>query len=236
MHLAGILDTSTVDFPGKICSVIFFSGCPFRCPYCQNYRILDIRSGYKVNVDFIIDQIKDNFLIDGICLSGGEPLMQNLDELKELIRKIKDLGLDVKLDTNGYYPDKLSEIISLLDYVAIDFKATPEFYPKVTGKKDSYNKLISSIKIVIDSGINYEIRTTVVPTIVDKNGILRIVNILSDLGVKRYVLQQFRNNDVLDEKFKKINPYPKEYLIDVGRQAKKVIPEVVVRCDSEIEL
>ncbi len=234
MLLGGILDLSTIDFPGKLCSVVFFAGCPFRCPYCQNHELL--KGGRRVGVDEIVAEIRRNFLIDGVCFTGGEPLMQNLDELKELIARLKDLGLAVKIDTNGYYPDKLSKLLSLIDYVAMDFKTIPNRYPELTGKKDSTEKVLESLKILAESGIEFEIRTTVVPTIVDEAEIFEIAKILADFGVKRYVLQQFRNENVLDEKFKHVEPYPKDYLIKLGKVAKKFVPKVIVRCEGEEEV
>ena len=230
MNIGGILDVSTVDFPGKICSVVFFSGCPFRCPYCHNYEIV-LNKGIDVDVKYVISKISNNFLIDGVCLTGGEPLMQDLNELKELILKIKDVGLSVKLDTNGYFPNKLSKLISLVDYVAMDFKTVPENYYSVTGRSDSANKVLESLKVLSDSSTEYEIRTTVVPTIIDKSGIIKIAEILSEYNVKRYVLQQFRNEKTLDKKFRNINPYPKEYLFEIAREVKKFIPEVEVRSE-----
>ena len=234
MLWGGILDLSTVDFPGKLCSVIFFAGCPFRCPYCQNYRLLE--GGMRVSVDEIVAEVKKNFLIDGVCFTGGEPLAQNLDELVELIRRLKDLGLAVKVDTNGYYPERLSKILDLIDYVAMDFKTIPQKYPKLTGKKDSAEKVLESLKVLADSGVEYEVRTTVVPTIVDRKEIEGISKILSEFGVKRYVLQQFRNEDVLDDSLKQIDPYPKAYLFELGRIAKAYVPKVLVRCEGEEEV
>ncbi len=234
MLWGGILDLSTVDFPGKLCSVIFFAGCPFRCLYCQNYRLLE--GGMRVSVDEIVAEVKKNFLIDGVCFTGGEPLAQNLDELVELIRRLKDLGLAVKVDTNGYYPERLSKILDLIDYVAMDFKTIPQKYPKLTGKKDSAEKVLESLKVLADSGVEYEVRTTVVPTIVDRKEIEGISKILSEFGVKRYVLQQFRNEDVLDDSLKQIDPYPKTYLFELGRIAKAYIPKVLVRCEGEEEV
>ncbi len=234
MLVGGILDLSTVDFPGKLCSVVFFAGCPFRCPYCQNHRLL--YGGMKVEVDQIVSEIKKNFLIDGVCFTGGEPLMQNLDELKDLISKLKDLGFAVKIDTNGYYPEKLAEIVDQIDYVALDFKTTPKNYPKLTGKEDSAKKVLETLKILSSSGVEFEVRTTVVPTIVDDSVVTEIAKILSDFEVKRYVLQQFRNEDVLDEKFRHVEPYPKGYLIELGKIAKGFVPKVLVRCEGEEEV
>ncbi len=234
MLWGGILDLSTVDFPGKLCSVIFFAGCPFRCPYCQNYRLLV--GGVEVSVDEIVAEVKKNFLIDGVCFTGGEPLAQNLDELTELIKRLKDLGFAVKIDTNGYYPDKLAKILDLIDYVAMDFKTIPQRYAELTGKKDSAERVLESLRILTNSGVDYEIRTTVVPTIIDRAEIEKMAKLLSEFGVKRFVLQQFRNEDVLDERLRQVEPYPKDYLFELGKLAKGHIPKVLVRCEGEEEV
>jgi len=232
--IGGILDISTIDYPGKLCSVIFFAGCPFRCPYCQNYKLL--KGGIKVDVNYIVDKIKKNYLIDGVCFTGGEPLMQEVDELLDLIKKVRDLGFSVKIDTNGYYPDKLAKIVDYVDYVAIDVKTVPKKYSKVTGKKNSAERVLKSLDILVESGINFEARTTVVPTIVDEKDISEIAKILSNIGVKKYVLQQFRNEDVLDPSFKNIKPFSKDYLIYLGKVARKFNLEVIIRCEGEIKI
>ncbi len=234
MLWGGILDLSTIDFPGKLCSVIFFAGCPFRCPYCQNHRLLS--GGIKVGVDEIVETVRRNYLIDGVCLTGGEPLAQDLEELLELLRRLKDLGLAVKIDTNGYYPEKLSKVLDLVDYVAMDFKTTPERYAELTGRGDSAERVLKSLEILANSGIEYEVRTTVVPTIIDGKEIEKISEVLSEFRVRKYVLQQFRNEDVLDEKLRNVEPYPKGYLLELGRIAKRNIPKVIVRCEGEEEV
>ncbi|HIP25827.1 MAG TPA: anaerobic ribonucleoside-triphosphate reductase activating protein [Archaeoglobus profundus] len=234
MLIGGILDISTVDYPGKLCSVIFFAGCPFRCPYCQNYKLLE--GGVKVDVDFIVDKIRKNYLVDGVCFTGGEPLMQEINELLVLIKKLKNLGFSIKVDTNGYYPDKLAKIVEYVDYIAIDIKTVPEKYSKVTGKKNSAEKVLKSLNILVEAGIPFEARTTVVPTIVDEKDINKIAKILSNIGVKKYVLQQFRNEDVLDPTFRNINPFSKDYLIHLGKTIKKFNLDVIIRCEGEIKV
>ena len=234
MLIGGILDISTIDYPGKLCSVIFFAGCPFRCPYCQNHRLLE--DGVSVDVNYIVDKIRKNYLVDGVCLTGGEPLMQEINELIELIEKLRELGFSVKVDTNGYYPDKLAKIVDYVDYVAIDVKTVPEKYSKVTGKKNSAERVLESLKILVESGITFEARTTVVPTIVDEKDIIEIAKMLASIGVKKYVLQQFRNEDVLDPTFRNITPFPKDYLIHLGKIVKKFNLEVIIRWEGEVKI
>ncbi len=231
MRYGGILDLSTVDFPKKLCAVVFFVGCPFRCPYCQNYRLFS--GGIEVKPEEIAKKVRENYLIEGVCLTGGEPLLQNIDEMRELLKILRGYGLAIKLDTNGYYPERLEKLLNYLDYVAMDFKTIPEKYPKVTGKEDSYERFSESLKLLVDSNIDYEIRTTVVPTITDREDLIRMGEILREFNVKRYVLQQFRNEDVYDEKFREIKPYPKDFYFEVGRILRDYVDEVIVRFEGE---
>ena len=231
MRYGGILDLSTIDFPKKLCSVVFFVGCPFRCPYCQNHRLFS--GGVEAKPSDIAKEIRKNYLIDGVCLTGGEPLLQDIDELRSFIKILKDYGLSVKLDTNGYYPDRLEVLMDLLDYVAMDFKAIPERYAEVTKREDSFEKVLKSLKILINSGVDYEIRTTVVPTITDEEDLIRIGEILSSYNVKRYVLQRFVNEDTFDPRFRNVTPYPKEFYYRIGAKLKEFIPEVIVRYETE---
>ncbi len=231
MRYGGILDLSTVDFPKKLCAVVFFVGCPFRCPYCQNYRLFS--GGIVVKPEEIARKIKENYLIEGVCLTGGEPLLQDLNEMRKLLRLLKDYGLAVKLDTNGYYPEKLEKLIDLLDYIAMDFKTVPEKYYEVTGKIDSYERFLKSLDLLVNSNVDYEIRTTVVPTITDREDLIRMGKILREFGVKRYVLQQFRNEDVYEKRFKMIKPYSKHFYFEIGRILKEILKEVIVRFEGE---
>ncbi|WP_457548970.1 anaerobic ribonucleoside-triphosphate reductase activating protein [Archaeoglobus sp.] len=231
MRYGGILDLSTVDFPKKLCAVVFFVGCPFRCPYCQNYRLFE--GGIEVKPEEIAKKLRENYLIEGVCFTGGEPLLQKLDELAKLIELLKDHGLAVKLDTNGYYPEKLINLIDSLDYIAMDFKTVPEKYAEVTGKNDSFEKFLESLRILVDSGIDFEIRTTVVPTITDEDDLIRMGKILASYGVEKFVLQQFRNEDVYDPKFREVTPYPKEFYFKVGKKLKEILKEVIVRFEGE---
>lgn len=227
MRVGGILDLSTIDFPGRVCSVVFFAGCPFRCPYCQNHELL---SGCTdVDIASIVAEIEKNFLIDGVCFTGGEPLVQDVGEMISLIKRLKGLGLDIKIDTNGYYPDRLARIVKHVDYVAIDIKTVPEKYSGLTGRPDSADRVFKSLSIVVDSGLDYEVRTTVVPTLVDADDVVGIAKILADFGVKRYVIQQFRNERVLDESLKHVEPHPKQYLMELGKSVERYVKEVYIR-------
>lgn len=204
MRLGGILDLSTIDFPGKLCSVIFLTGCPFRCPYCHNHELIK-NNGNRVSPKRIAQEISENYLIDGVCITGGEPTMQN--DLRKLIKELKDYGLAVKLDTNGYYPDKLKKVLKYVDYVALDFKTSPNKYATLSSKNDAWGKVSTSIKLLNRSDLNYELRTTVVPGLVWEDELREIAYFINENQIKTtYYLQRFSNENPLDETLKKIEP------------------------------
>ncbi|AEA46359.1 anaerobic ribonucleoside-triphosphate reductase activating protein [Archaeoglobus veneficus] len=232
MLIGGILDLSTIDFPGKLCSVIFLSGCPFRCPFCHNHELL--AGGTKTDVSGLIGKISENYLIDGVCITGGEPLMQNIEDL---CKKLKDAGFAVKIDTNGYYTEELGKILDYVDYVAIDLKTTFEKYDSLVKCKGAAERVRKSVELLASSGIEFEARTTVVPTLVEEREILEIAKFLGSIGVKKYVLQQFRNENTLDERLKNVKPFSRERMIVIAESVKDFVGGVRVRCENgEVEV
>ncbi len=228
MLIGGVLDLSTVDFPGRLCSVIFLSLCPFRCPYCHNHELLT--GGMEADVSDIVRQVKENYLIDGVCITGGEPLVH---DISQLCRELKNLGLDVKLDTNGYYTERLEKVLNWIDYVAIDVKTTFEKYDEFVKCKGAAERVAKSIELLVDSGIEFEARTTVVPTLVEEEDVLRIARFLGNAGVKKYVLQQFRNENTLDERLRTVKPFSRERMIEIAERINGLVEKVFVRCERD---
>ncbi|PVX25006.1 MAG: anaerobic ribonucleoside-triphosphate reductase activating protein [Candidatus Bathyarchaeum sp.] len=235
MDVKGFLDVSFVDWDTKISSVVFVGGCNFRCPFCHNVNlVLQPENLDTIPMVFIDEQLdKQKGWIDGVCITGGEPTLYG--RLPEFCQKLKQRGLLVKLDTNGTNPALLKELIDkrLVDYVAMDVKAPldTENYSKATGVKAEklLEKVKQSIKLLMDSGIDYEFRTTVVPTIHTVKDIEQLCNQIK--GCKKYVLQKFDvsiGKTVLDEKFmeKKIDEDEFQKYIDV---AQKIIPHTTYR-------
>ena len=227
MNIRGFLETSFLDWDGKISSVIFLPFCNFNCPFCNN-RILvktpEILPEVKLEriIKFIAER-RD--FIDGVVISGGEPTIHGW--LPELITK---LPCPVKLDTNGTNPAMLKELLDkkMLAYVAMDIKAPlDERYSVAAGVAVDLHKIRASVKLLMASGIDYEFRTTVIPTLHQEEETLEIAKKLA--GAKRLVLQQFMPVDTLDEKYKKIIPYPKEVIISLTEKARPYIPQTVVR-------
>ena len=190
----GMEKTSLVDFEGHIVATIFTKGCNFRCPYCHNSDLALNRDINPIPFKEIIEYLKSRVgIIDGVCVSGGEPTLHK--ELPYFIKEIKKLNILVKLDTNGSNPAMLKGLIDnkLIDYVAIDIKSGLSGYSKVIGKNSApINELLESIKILKNSSIGYEFRTTLVKELHNKRDILEIGMLLN--GEDKLYLQKFTDH------------------------------------------
>ncbi|WP_075780390.1 MULTISPECIES: anaerobic ribonucleoside-triphosphate reductase activating protein [unclassified Marinitoga] len=165
MIIAGIRTFSFVDYPGKISAVLYTGGCNFRCSWCHNWKIAYADDYKKLNGEEVLNKLKGlRKRLNAICITGGEPTIHK--DLPDLIRKIKNLGYSVKLDTNGTNPEMLRELVesNLIDYVAMDIKADFKNYTKLISRNYSFEKEIKeSIDILRNLNINYEFRMTYVP-------------------------------------------------------------------------
>ena len=163
MILGGLQKLTLLDFPGKVACTVFTVGCNMRCPFCHNPGLVNA-IGETMPEEVFFDYINNRKkILDGVCITGGEPLIH--DDIEDFIMKIRDLGLLVKLDTNGSFPDKLSSILDkgLVEYVAMDIKNTIARYPMTVGVPDfNTDNILRSISIIEGSGIDHEFRTTVV--------------------------------------------------------------------------
>ncbi|MHA1269114.1 MAG: anaerobic ribonucleoside-triphosphate reductase activating protein [Candidatus Helarchaeota archaeon] len=233
-----VQDISTIDYPGEVVSVLFFCGCPLRCPFCHNYNLVNQSNCDQISVNQIIDHIKKSIpFITGVAITGGEPTQQ-IDPLIDLIKKFKELKLLVKIDTNGYYSRNLKRLceLDIVDYFALDIKneLKPKSYARsaglsiISGPK-IVKRIKQSIEILINSNSFFEARTTIVPSLNDSETI--IGNICQDIvGVNRYVLQEFRCLDkVLDDKFCKIPSPPRNLMLHLSKIAKEYIDDVRIR-------
>ncbi len=211
MKIAGLQKLSLVDYPGYLSSVIFVQGCNFRCGYCQNPDLVTLEKNFDCSEKEIFDYIsRRKGLVEGVVITGGEPAIYA--DLPDIIKRLKDTGVLVKLDTNGSNPAQLEELFlaGLLDYVALDIKTSLSKYDLVAGPENIARIIPESINKIMRSSIPYEFRTTCVPGIVDEKDILRIGNLVK--GAKKYCLQQFRSVVTLDENFQSVKPYSKEDL------------------------
>lgn len=234
--LGGIVNLSSVDYPGHPSAVVFFARCSFKCPFCQNPQLVNPNEECtEVDNWFIIDKIKENMpFIDSVVFTGGDPLLQ-ADNLKDLLGSCKQLRLLTKLDTSGVMPEQLKKVIDLLDYVAIDIKTRldPQRYSKATGvkiTKTELDNLKKSLKLVKDNGKILELRTTVVPTLVDEDDIAAIAR---ELKPDIYYVQQFRPDKTLDPLFSKLKRTDDKTLVQLAKIAKQNgAKEVWIRGDS----
>lgn len=217
LQIKGLVKTSLIDYPKKIACTIFLGGCNFRCGFCHNKQLVlepeKVESVDKDEFFSFLDRRKGK--LEGVVICGGEPCFN--EGLIEFITKIKEKGYLVKLDTNGSFPDILGRLIDekLIDYVAMDIKYPFERYDKFE------RNIRRSVRLVINSGIDHEFRTTVVPGFLSKNDLIKISKSLE--GGKRFFLQQFRNKSCLNQEFEKIVPFSKEKLEEFARDCAKFI-------------
>lgn len=195
MKIHGLQKMTLLDFPGHVACTVFLGGCDFRCPFCHNFELVDgTAKPLMEEEELLLFLKKRQGLLDGVALTGGEPCLHK--DLPELIRKIRELGFAVKLDTNGYHPELLSALLEegLLDYVAMDIKNSPEKYVVTVGLKEIDLSLIEqSISLLINSGIDYEFRTTVIREFHEASDFPEIGKMIR--GAKRYFLQAFTDRD-----------------------------------------
>ena len=189
MNIAGFQKTSFVDYPNVIASVIFTKGCNMRCTYCHNKHILGADAPVVAEAEVLEYLLKRKDMIKGVVITGGEPTLQG--DLLEFMQRIKAFGFKIKLDTNGLKPDVLNEVIKagLVDYIAMDVKATLDKYSAVCGVNIDKDKIKESIEMIKQSGIDYEFRTTFCPELT-KEDILEISEMIG--SVNGFYLQQYR--------------------------------------------
>ena len=230
MDIKGFVDISFVDWDGQIASVIFLPNCNFRCPFCHNLNlVLNPETIETIPVEYIKNQLESQKdWIDGVCITGGEPTLHN--GLPEFVADLKKMGFKVKLDTNGTNPTMLKKLIdqNLVDYVAMDIKAplNEKDYSRVTGVNTE--KLLENVKesvnLLLNSGIDYEFRTTIVPKLHKEDDVTQICRSIT--GCKKYVLQKFDvsiGKNVIDQSLesKSISEEEMDKFLAV---AKKLIP------------
>lgn len=192
MLFHGFQKMTMLDFPGNVACTVFTPGCNFRCPFCHNALLVTRTNDNEIYTeeDILSYLEKRSGVIEGICISGGEPLMH--DDIFDFIKKVRKLGVLVKLDTNGSYPDKLKSLIDdgLVDYVAMDIKNSPEKYAVTAGVKSfDFESVRRSVEILLEGKVGYEFRTTVVKEFHTPQDMVGIGNLIRNAD--KYFLQQF---------------------------------------------
>ena len=196
MQIFGFEKLSLVDFDGKVGATVFTGACNFRCGFCHNSPlVLDVNSIEPIPVATIFDYLKKRKgIIDGVCVSGGEPTLQK--DLPEFCAKLKELELAVKVDTNGTNPDMIQLLVkeNLADYFAMDIKNDKENYSKIIGidNYDTHN-VEKSVEFLMNSNVDYEFRTTIISEYHTKENVINIGKWIK--GAKKYFLQQYKDSD-----------------------------------------
>jgi len=190
LSIGGLTPLTTIDFPGHLAAVVFCQGCAWRCAYCHNPHLLAVGydgEGWPRLRDFLSSR---RGLLDGVVFSGGEPLFQS--GLADAMEGVKSMGFKVALHTAGTHPGRLRRLLPLLDWVGLDVKTSFECYPQLTGVAGSGAKARESLVLLLESGVDHEVRTTADPNLFDRKSLLALAEELAALGVARYVLQQCR--------------------------------------------
>ena len=230
MQIGGLKKISFSDYPGKISCVVFILGCNFRCPWCYTaeYVLPElIKKQPRIPEEKFFDYLREKkSLLEAVCLSGGEPTIH--PELPKFVEKIKKFNFLVKLETNGSNPEMLKELIEkkLIDYVSLDIKAPKEKYSKLIGlfkdglegrflEGEILKRIEKSIQILKEGKIDYEFKTTLVPGFLGKEEIIEIVRWIGP--AKKYCLQNFWPEKTIDPRFRKMKPFPLEYLAEIKR-------------------
>lgn len=198
MILSGLQKLTLLDFPGRIAATVFTRGCNMRCPFCHNASLVVGGADIISEEEFFAFLESRRGRLGGVCVSGGEPTLQA--DLPRFIEKIKSMGFEVKLDTNGTNPEMLSSLIDggLLDYVAMDIKSSPEGYARVSGVSPDMEKIKRSIELLLSDKIDYEFRTTVAKPLFSTGDFVEIGKLIK--GAKRYYLQGFLDSgDIVGE-------------------------------------
>jgi len=228
VEIKGLEKLSPLDFPGFICSTIFLGGCNFRCPYCHNADlVLRPQAMPTLPLDYFISYLDTRQgWLEAICVSGGEPLLE--EELEVLLHVIKDRDLLVKIDTNGSLPKKMEELLGtkLVDYVAMDVKAPLRKYRQVTRSDVVEADIARSIEVIKNSGLPHTFRTTVVPGLIGEEDLLEIAKMLK--GAKVFQVQQFSPRHTIDRNYLQIKPYAREEIEKMAELLKPYFSEVRV--------
>lgn len=233
MEIGGLQKTTLIDYPGKIAATVFLIGCNFRCPFCYSPELVlpeKIKQQPRIKEDDFFNFLKEKKgYLDGVVICGGEPTIQ--PDLEQFLKKIKKMNFLIKIDTNGSQPNILKKIIDkkLVDYIAMDVKAPlrEEKYNLAVGCRVNLNAITESINLIKKSGIDYEFRTTVVPTIHTFDDIIEIAENIAP--AKRYYLQNFKAEKTINPRMLQIRGFSEEELKNLIEKIKKFFEECKLR-------
>ena len=193
LFVGGVVSLTTIDYPGCLSAVVFLQGCPWRCRYCHNKHLQKILPAESLPWDDVKALLRTRKgFVEAVVFSGGEPLEQAF--LGTAVKEVKDMGFKVGLHTSGAYPERLSAVVSLFDWVGFDVKESFQNYQLITNIPDSGEKALESLKILIASGVPFEVRMTLDP-IIEISDICGTLKDISRMGVKTVALQKVRDKD-----------------------------------------
>ncbi len=225
ISIKGFLETSFVDWSGKVVSVLFLPGCNFRCPFCHNHSLVLNPEQYEdIPLSHVLERLVElRRWIDGVCISGGEPTIHS--DLPLLMAEIKALGLSIKLDTNGSQPHMLRSLVDkgLVDFVAMDIKAPLDelCYARAAGMVVDLDTIRESIALLQHGKAEYQLRITIVPALHREEDLLHLAHQLR--GTSSLTPQNFNPQDPLDEELKGISPYPDEWIREIGEKIAVIV-------------
>lgn len=189
--IGGIAPFSTVDWPGKLACVAFLAGCPWRCPYCQNHQLQRFDAATQTGEDLLAFLSERRGLLDGVVFSGGEPLAQAATI--DAARAAKEMGFAIGLHTCGAYPERLRQILPVIDWVGLDVKAAWDTYERVTGMAGSGTLARESLEAILQAGVAMEARTTWHPALLSPADIAAVARQLASCGVSSWAVQAYRS-------------------------------------------
>lgn len=229
MFISGLQKLTLLDYPGKLACTIFTSGCNFRCPFCHNSPlVLPEMLGSDITEEEVLEFLKGRTKqLEGVAITGGEPLLHK--EIDDFLKKIKDLGFKIKLDTNGSFPDHLEKIVNegLVDRIAMDIKNSPELYAKTIGVESFDVSTVERSKDFLLSGvIDYEFRTTVVKGLHTKDSLIKAAEWI--VGAKEYYLQQFKDSGHVIN-LEGLSEFNEKEMYALADEVKSIVPVVKVR-------
>ena len=218
MNVQGYQKLTLLDFPGKTACTVFTGGCNLRCPFCHNAGLVRTPLAQSNATAEVMEYLqKRRGILDGVCVTGGEPLLQ--PDLADFLRDVRQLGYAIKLDSNGSLPEKLAEVLALglVDYVAMDIKSSPKGYALATGTETDWEVYARSVRILRESGVPHEFRTTAVGGIHTPSDFVEIGRWLGD--VPAYFIQRFVDSgQLLGEGFYPFSIEEMEHLLTTVRE------------------
>jgi len=229
MNIGGLHKVSLIDYPGKICAVIFTQGCNFRCAYCHNPELVDPKLFEPPmpheEIFGFLDKRRGK--LDAVVVTGGEPTLQ--PNLIPFLKRVKEMGYLIKIDTNGALPEILENLIvhRHVDYIAMDIKSPPEKYSRVTRAEVDVERIRRSIDLITTSGIPCEFRTTLVQSLLDQEDIRKVGDMIK--GARRFVLQRFVPSKTLSSDFLQASTYADRELEVFKKDLESHIEDVVIR-------